>query len=93
MRRVGLEPRGSLSKNNRCSGCFCLQVLGNILARQGSKDEFCKKFGIESYNYCLEHGFIHEPFACEAGSIFWEVTRFAQIFQSEIDKSITKGLL
>ena len=29
--------RGTLSKNNRCSGCFCLQVLGNILTNQGSE--------------------------------------------------------
>jgi len=33
--KVGLEPTGSLSKNNRCSGCFCLQEHKNIIEQKG----------------------------------------------------------
>ena len=31
-----IQGEGGLSKNNRCSGCFCLQALGNILMRKES---------------------------------------------------------
>ena len=65
-----------------------IQVIEYIVnSRKGTRDEFCQKFGIEMYNYCLDHGFIHEPFDCASNNMFWEVTRLAKIRKSEIDEN------
>ncbi len=46
---VRLEPRGSLSQNNRCSGCFGLQEHKNII-----KPEVCKHLAAQLGFYEIE---------------------------------------
>lgn len=71
---------------------FIIQIIEYITSRKkGSKDEFCRKYGVDTYNYCLEHGLIHEPF--DSDSMSWEATRLAHIRQSNIEEAKRKGFL